>query len=182
MRLTASIIYFLFTCLFITSCTGISDDVVPAQRERIERYLQNSNLEFTNQNGVYVHIGNAGRTGYNNATQIAAGDSVYFYFAEYEFTTSRLEPAFYSNRDWIIDELRDQGLSAVYWSRDIYKAKLGKTPLLKGVERGLPGCREGDSVRMFLTANMAYGENYISTLPLNSSVEWVIWIEEVKKQ
>lgn len=159
----------------------MSDDVVPAQIENIERFLESNNMDYTVQRGVYRHIGNSRREDYFSSPRVEPGNEVHFYVAGYRFERSRMEPAFFSNKDFIIEELKEAGLSDVYWQRDIMVARLGKSDLVKGIERGLPGCRQGDSVRMFMPSDLAFGENYISTLPLNSAVEYVLWIDKVIK-
>lgn len=165
----------------MVACDGISDDVVPKQVDNIEKFLDNNNMEYSLQKGVYKHIGNIERSGYYNSPMIEKGDSVYFYIAGYKFNTTRIEPAFYSNKDFIIDDLRDKGLDAVYWPRTSQKVKLGKSSLVKGIENGLPGCRQGDSVRLFVPSDQAFGDDYMSTLPINSAVEFVLWIDKVIK-
>lgn len=178
-----TILGIVISCLTMVGCSGMSDDEIPRQIENIERFLENNNLIYTLQNGVYRHIGNSDRENYFKSTMADRGDEVHYYLAAYRFDRSRVEPVFYSNKDFIIDELKAEypHFSDVYWPRESFKRTVGKN-MSKGLTRGLPGCREGDSVRLFMPADLAYGESFVGTVPENSSIEFVLWIEKVIKK
>jgi FKBP-type peptidyl-prolyl cis-trans isomerase len=42
------------------------------------------------------------------------------------------------------------------------------------------GCREGDSVEIYLTYDEAYGKHYVGMVPAKSAVVWFIDIVDVK--
>ena len=56
----------------------------------------------------------------------------------------------------------------------------GKEEILPGLETALVGCREGDSVEIYLTYDEAYGKHYVGMVPAKSAVVWFIDIVDVK--
>ena len=50
------------------------------------------------------------------------------------------------------------------WSKEPLQITLGTTSILAGLEHTLPGCHEADSVQVFMTSNLAYGENAINVV------------------
>ncbi|MCC8018620.1 MAG: FKBP-type peptidyl-prolyl cis-trans isomerase [Rikenellaceae bacterium] len=182
-RFRLQILYIPLCALFLAGCGSKDDNTVADQRTAIENFLTNAYGEdgYDKIDRVYrVAIEREGN--YNRSRRLEKGDIARFYFAGYEFTSRRIEPAFYSNVDWIIEELQDAGLDPIYWDQDIVEVRLGEGKVIKGIEKGLEGCREGDSVRVFLTTDLAFGSYYISDMDLYSAVEYVIWLEEVEKQ
>lgn len=182
-RFCRNMLYIPLCTLLMVSCGSKDDNTVADQRTAIENFLTSAYGEdgYDKIDNVYrVSIEREGN--YNRSKRLEKGDIARFYFAGYEFTTRRVEPAFFSNVGWIIDELREAGLTDTYWDKDIYETKLGEGKVIRGIEKGIEGCREGDSVRVFLTTDLAFGSYYISDLDPYSAVEYVIWLEEVEKQ
>jgi FKBP-type peptidyl-prolyl cis-trans isomerase 2 len=77
-------------------------------------------------------------------------------------------------------QLENAGLNTSYeWTTDPMRITLGSDSLISGLETALEGCREGDTVEIYLTYNEAYGNNYIGKVPSNSSVVWFIQITDI---
>lgn len=168
-----------FIAFMVCSC-GSDADMLPNQRENISKYLESKDLGYTMQDGVYKHIANSSRPGYENATVANLGDSVTYRFEAYVFTSSP-EQLYYTNKPNIIDTLAKRGLNTAYWSKMPAKMKVGSTELIKGLANGIPYSRKGDSVVLFFTSDMAYDKYSIGTVPSNSAVMYVINIDNVKK-
>ena len=66
------------------------------------------------------------------------------------------------------------------WTTDPMVVTLGKEEILPGLETALVGCREGDSVEIYLTYDEAYGKHYVGMVPAKSAVVWFIDIVDVK--
>ena len=80
-----------------------------------------------------------------------------------------------------IAELEKLGLNTQYeWTTDPMVVTLGKEEILPGLETALVGCREGDSVEIYLTYDQAYGKHYVGKVPAKSAVVWYIDIIDVK--
>ncbi|MCC8036193.1 MAG: FKBP-type peptidyl-prolyl cis-trans isomerase [Rikenellaceae bacterium] len=166
--------YILLTALSLLAvcCNSEEKNTVATQETNIENFLSNYLDEDEIRplsSGVYRYIPRSG-----SGSRIIRGDVVCFYFAGYQFTSSRQEPAFYTNFDYLVEEMREDGINTIFWSTDPEVVTIGDNRLIKALETGLTGCNKGDSVRLFVTSDNAYGDHYVSNLPINTAVEYVI--------
>ena len=58
---------------------------------------------------------------------------------------------------------------------------LGHQAIGEGVELSLPGCREKDTVEVYMTYNMAYGDALINFIPEQSPIAVFYTIDSVRK-
>lgn len=176
----------IITVLF-TACGGSDSNAVSDQREAIIKFLETNDLEYEKTQNVFRHFGQRGE---EQANTIKQGDRVEFYFELYPSRYSRasgsanpLAPipttALYSNKAFIIDTLSKKGLDASFWPDEIYNATVGSGDLIKGLNRGLEGCREGDSVLLFITSDLAYGKKPVVNLEENTAILYIVNIETV---
>ena len=178
MRLRTVGKWFIAVAFIATVGCKANEDYSPDQRTTFERYLDGRGVEYTQQNGVYRVIGNSNRDGYDSATILDYGDSAYLYYAAYLFSSSS-PTLYYSNMSSVADSV--PGLNTEYWPSDPFKIKLGATPMISGMGNGLPGCREGDSVALFITSDLAYGADRVGMVPPNSPVMMIVNVEKVIK-
>ena len=80
----------------------------------------------------------------------------------------------------MIDKLGKHG--DLSWSRELLVIRLGTTEVIEGVERSLVGCREQDSVQVFMTSSLGYGKRLVGSVPKRSSLAWYMKIEKVVKR
>ena len=110
------------------------------------------------------------------------GDEVQLRFNAYTFSTT--EPSnsapYWSNVPEMIDKLGKHG--DLSWSREPLVIRLGTTEVIEGVERSLVGCREQDSVQVFMTSSLGYGKRVVGSVPKRSSLAWYMKIEKVVKR
>ena len=111
------------------------------------------------------------------------GDNLQIRFNAYIFSGS--EPAtsaiYWSNIPEIIEQLGKRSGNTLDWSKEPLTIKLGTTRILEGLERTLAGCHEADSVQVFMTSNLAYGDELIGVVPKKSMIAWYMKIEKVTK-
>ena len=110
------------------------------------------------------------------------GDEVQLRFNAYTFSTT--EPSnsapYWSNVPEMIDKLGKHG--DLSWSREPLVIRLGTTEVIECVERSLVGCREQDSVQVFMTSSLGYGKRLVGSVPKRSSLAWYMKIEKVVKR
>jgi FKBP-type peptidyl-prolyl cis-trans isomerase len=53
---------------------------------------------------------------------------------------------------------------------------------MPGLRRALVGCREGDTVEIYLTYEAAYGDQIIGVVPKQSALAWYLTVEKVTKK
>ena len=168
MKLAAVVI---LSVVFLAAC-GKLDFNVDGQRTRIESYLNGREYDYTYQDGVYkyTYYTEGGRSG------IVRGDSVYIYFSGYVFangpgalfTTNIEEDAVAADMEATAMDFSPQGI------------KIGGE-VIPGIDLGLPGSVEGDSLMLFITNDLAYGDRPMGTLPRGATVAFKIVVDKVVK-
>jgi hypothetical protein len=177
------------------------EDIVLSQHDNIERYLTSTrrfvaieNLSSVIENNpafyetfgryAYRHIVNYYDEGREERPLVEWGNSVQVRFNAFVFSGS--EPTIPSSLYWsnvpsVVASMAAQTGEPLVWSSEPLSLHLGTTELIKGLELTLPGCRERDSVQVFMTSSLAYGKSIIGSVPKNSMVAWYMKIEKVTK-
>ncbi len=191
MKIIQTLLMTMLAAGMMTAC-GNSDQnsIVPDQRETITKFLEANELDYEEVNGVFRHFGARGDA---NAPTVKNGNRVGIYYELYKakYTSYKNEDgrpaplpttAIYSNKPFIQDTLYSIGLDPSYWPEGIYNATVGSGDLISGLNRGLVGCRQGDSVLLFITSDLAFGGKPVATLYENTPVLYVVNIETVNNQ
>ncbi len=186
--------------LCFAGCTDEEDRVL-TQHETIERYLNSTrrfvaieNISSVIENNpafyetfgryAYRHIVNYYEAGREDRALVEWGNDVQLRFNAFVFSGS--EPSVSSSLYWsnipsIISSMGAQTGEALVWSSEPLSVRLGTTDVIKGLELTLPGCRERDSVQVYMTSSLAYGKAIMGSVPKNSMVAWYMKIEKVIK-
>jgi hypothetical protein len=186
--------------LFSVACSDEAVDVAETQRNSIVSYLTSShsprlinkkdvgqalekNPPFYEQveYNTFRYIDDYYNPERESRVQVAEGDEVELTFTAYIFSGSKpAVSAIYLTNDQVqIDALQNTGLNVEYWKAEPLRVKIGQTNIIKGVEVSLIGCREGDSVEVYMTLDAAYGDDVVGVVPLESSVVWYYTIDKV---
>lgn len=192
MNIIRTLFITLATAGTLASCGASDEDtIIPDQREAIVRFLDNNELAYEEVSSVFRHFPSP-RTSDADAPIVKQGDEVGIYFELYKAIYTKqngsLAPvpttALYSNKKSIQDTLKTLGLNTEYWPgyEDPLKVKVGSGELIAGLNRGLAGCRKGDSVLLFITSNLAFGGKPASIIPENSAILYIVNIETVNNQ
>lgn len=114
---------------------------------------------------------------------VERGDEVSLTFTAYTFTGGMPTKAnaYYSNDSTILAQLKESGLNAEYWSEEPLVINLGSTNIINGVAESLIGCRQGDSVEVYMTYEEAYKNKVVGIVPHRSAVAWFYTIDSVVK-
>lgn len=194
-------LFAIFTTLSLV-LTGCSDeDTLLSQHDTIEKYLTSSrrivavedissvienNPSFYECFGRYAyrHIVNYYDEGREERAMAEWGDEVQLRFNAFVFSGS--EPSISSSLYWsnipsVINSLGAQTGDPLVWSSDALVVRLGTSKIIKGLELTLPGCRELDSVQVYMTSSLAYGKAINGSVPKNSMVAWYMKIEKITK-
>lgn len=176
------------------------EDILLSERDKIEKYLTSSrgmvveedlgsviedNPAFYNvfDRYAYRHIVNYYDAGRENLAEVKMGDELELRFNAYTFTGSEptISSLYWSNIEEVIVQLQQQSDSKLEWSTEPLRVRLGETEMIEGLELALEGCREKDSVQVYMTSNLAYGRKNLGSVPKNSMVAWYMKIEKVTK-
>lgn len=166
--------------LFLLSGCGSDSNIVPDQRSAIENYVESRYPDYVVQNGVYKCVTNMDRSGYETATIASPGDSIWFHFAAYTFESSPSTSPYFTDIAEILEG--DTVLNPKYWPHGPQAVKIGATPLIRGLTAGLPECRTGDSVLLFITSDLGYDDKTVGVVEKNTALMYFLKIENVKKQ
>ena len=182
----------------LVGCKSKEEEIILSERDKIEKFLTSTrrliaeenlsntldeNPRFYSTFGRYAYRHIVNYYDANRATKpvVNWGDKIEIRFNAYTFTGS--EPStsaiYWSNVPAIIEQLGKKSDNTLDWSREPLQITLGTTQLLKGLELTLPGCHEADSVQVFMTSKLAYGDEIINVVPKNSMVAWYMKIEKV---
>ena len=192
-----------FMVMITVSCSNESDTTLTSQQTSISRYLTSSHQprliaeseissslenepQFYTQWGldIYRYIATYYAEDREDKSIIEAGSKISFTYDAYIFTGSKpnISSMYATNRAASIDELKAAGLNTEYeWTTDPMVVTIGKEEIIPALETALMGCREGDSLEIYLTYDVAYGKHYVGLVPSMSSVVWYMDIISVTK-
>lgn len=189
---------------FVVSCNNETDTTLNSQQSNIEKYLKNSHqpklipeeelgIQPEDNPDYYTHWGldifryitNMYDEGRDERAIAERGDDISITYTAYIFNSGKPSSAdiFATNDAASIEELEAQGLNTEYeWSTDPKVVRLGSDELLPSLSTALEGCREDDTVEIYLTFEAAYGKHYVGKVPSKSAQMWKITINEITKR
>lgn len=192
---------FLTILILLAILSGCKqEDTLLSERDKIEKYLTSRRMVIEEEVGnviennpafytlfgryAYRHIVSYYDIGREDKPVVEWGDKVEIkFFNAYTFSGS--EPStsaiYWSNNPDIIEQLGKKSGNTLDWPSESITIQLGKTAILEGLERTLPGCHEADSVQVYMTSNLAYGDHLIGVVPKNSMIAWYMKIGKVTK-
>lgn len=192
---------FLTILILLAILSGCKqEDTLLSERDKIEKYLTSRRMVIEEEVGnviennpafytlfgryTYRHIVNYYDIGREDKPVVEWGDKVELkFFNAYTFSGS--EPStsaiYWSNNPDIIEQLGKKSGNTLDWPSEPITIQLGKTAILEGLERTLPGCHEADSVQVYMTSNLAYGDHLVGVVPKNSMIAWYMKIGKVTK-
>jgi hypothetical protein len=144
--------------------------------------------------GTYRHIVNEAGTNRGPADryEIARGDSIALTFDARIFTGSNFESyrTFFTNDPQRIRALFGSNPDFAGWSTEQLRIRVGDDArILKSLQEALIGCRAGDGdpandnqpggvasdeVRVYLTPDIAFGNDTVYDVPRNSTIVWAV--------
>ena len=188
--------------LLTSGCSNDTDTVLTSQQTGIERYLTGSHQprliveddignslddepQFYTRWGmnIYRYIATYYAEGRDGWDEVRKGSTIEIVYTAYIFNNAAptVTDMFATNDAESLAKLEEMGLDAEYeWTTEPMRVKIGADELLSGLETALKGCREGDSVEVYLTYEAAYGKHYVGKVPSKSSVVWFVDIVNVE--
>lgn len=162
----------------------VSDEFAPKQRTQIEKYLSGGSMEYRlTSDSVYVHL--AGNkydvSGDDRRMGAVEGDSITYYFEAYTFGTSPSNKPYYTNKRALAESI-SKDLNISYWDFEPREVVLGSGEILNGLEEAFEGSVAGDSLLVFLTSSVAYGNEGMGVVGANQAIMMILNVEEVAKK
>ena len=186
----------------LCSCTD-DEDMLTKQKDSIVRYLTSSRRLIDEQevsssldenppfytvfnNSSYRHITNYYEAGREAWMEVEPNSIIDIQFNAYIFSGSEpnLASTYWSNIPATISAIEASNKhqnDKLIWSTDPLTVRLGRGEVIEGLEAALIGCRDQDSVQVYMTSQAAYGKHIIGSVPKNSPVAWYIKILSVTR-
>lgn len=190
-----------------SSCSQ-EDDTLPDQISQLRRYLTSSHnprlvseeeartsLEIDPPfytvagDSVYRYIRNYYAEGRDGYAQVAYGDAVRITFRMYLFefnnivdTGTEITMPYYSNDATLEEAFYAAGLTPGAWTFEPLELEVGAGRILRGLEEALVGCRERDTVEVYMSYNMAYGDEPLGVIPAESPIAVFFTVDGVTKR
>lgn len=194
---------FILSCAALAAACSQEDEVLPNQQKDIVRFLQGSHVPplisereaseslvehpqyyTTLGSTVYRYIRNLYDDERRQRPEVKWGDQVTLTYRAYMFANKAptLKELYDTNDAELEGEVVKEGLTGGWWPfGQPYVIRLGQTPTLEGIELALPGCRERDTVELYMTYTMAYDKEHMYNIPYKSAVVWYVSIDKVEK-
>jgi hypothetical protein len=196
--------YIVIAAATALMCSCSNDvDMLTKQKDTIVKYLTSSRRLIAQEDigtviednpafytafnqSVYRHITNYYEADRNEWAEVEAGNTISINFNAYVFTGSEpnIQSLYWSNIPETIAALESSNnhqYDKLVWSDEPLTIQLGRGHIIRGLEEALVGCRDQDSVQIYMTSDEAYGKQIIGSVPKNSSVAWYIKILNVIK-
>ncbi len=141
------------------------------QETRIDNYVSTLSSDYTvvYNRGVPRIIVAEGISGGN---VLKKGDSLYFHFSGYVFSSGK--GSLFATNDASVAEAN--GFTT---DGQPYMAQFGKSPLIKGLELGLEGAKEGEHCYIIFSARYGYGNQIMASIPKLTPLFFDITIDKV---
>lgn len=195
-------ILLLMALLLACGCSEYDTDDIDTQRTKIVSFLTSTHSpkliaeedvedsaeyqpEFytTSGNTVYRYISDYYNTERADKAEVMDGSTIWITFWCYDFSTYATPSSsylLYTNDPLYEDAYIEAGLNTEYWDFSPQRIVLGEGDILKSIETALVGCREGDSVELYMTYNMAYGNNWVGLSTLQSAFAFFCTIDSIE--
>ncbi|MFI3268606.1 MAG: hypothetical protein R3Y51_07825 [Rikenellaceae bacterium] len=172
-----SILYLAILLASFTSCDASDDDTYSQvnQISRIKSFVEDQYLDYTViNNAIYVaNIDDVVMVG----EKIETGDSVYLYYAIFEFYSS-IDDLVYTNMESMADDYNFYIDDASY---EPLKIKYGTTDLYEGMNLALSGLVKEGTYIAFIPSSYVYGDRYNGVVTDNTSLAIYMYVENIIK-
>lgn len=172
MRKTLEILLLTLSAALLCCCTKQDrENSIISQEAAIDSYLSSlQGVEIVRKGGSNRAVVTMGVDG----TEASKGDSLYIRYAGYTFSSGK-GPLFATNDQSVAQ-------SAGFPVQEApMKIKLGKTELVKGLELGLEGVKEGEHCYIVFSAKYGFNNTPVANIPKLSPLFYEIWVDKVIK-
>lgn len=174
-RNIATIVTVIILC---AACTKDDKALTIANQEAaIDSYISNTFKDYPlvrNGGSNRVIVEEAGNPA---AKALEYGDSLYFYYAGYIFTSSP-SSLFATNLEEVA---KQSGFEITDPDFSVMKIAFGKGSMIQGLEKGLEGTKEGEHCVVIFSAQYGFQSDAVYNIPRLSALAFEVWIDKVIK-
>lgn len=148
------------------------ENTIITQENSIDRYISSlGGVQVVRNNGANRVIISSD----NSAAVAGRGDSLYIRFAGYIFSNGRGK--MFVTNDTSVVENKD----FVEVVQKPFGIKLGSTPLVKGLERGLEGVTQKEHCYIIFSAKYGFNNTVVYGIPKLSPLFYEVWVDKIVK-
>ena len=156
-----TILILLSAALLAASCQSEVREANISQEKAIDEYVQK-----TFPDNPVEHLDGVTRVLIDDVMSgtgalVEKGDSLYIYFAGYTF---------------------ESGAPATCFVQDSAMVAAGRNDLIRGLDRGLPGTRQGQEVLLLFSSQYGYGTEKVGLVPENTALAFDVAVARVIKK
>lgn len=186
--------------MLFCACEEQNDTVLPTQKQKIVSFLQSTHnpkliaeadiisgtepqFYSVHGDGSYRYISDFFTPERATKPQVTANSRVTITFSAYLLTYAQILPTtlpFFSNDPLVEQRIADSKLPPVLWPFEPRVIDMQQPDIIKGLEVALLGCRKDDVVEVYMSFNMAYGDNIVSTIPRESPIAILFTVDNVE--
>ncbi|MDD5962852.1 MAG: FKBP-type peptidyl-prolyl cis-trans isomerase [bacterium] len=158
------------------SCAKEDKDIEIANQEtKIDNYINNLGDAYEvvrkdGSNRVIVTAGTGSQT-------LEEGDSLYYYYSGYIFSGNGKGAIFVTNRKEDAEQFNIEPLQGLGPA----KIKYGSEPMVRGLQSGLYGVKEGENCYIIFSAKYGYYDSVVGVVPSLSPLFYDIIIDKIIK-
>lgn len=138
-----------------------------------QNYANNTVVRRNGSNRVILDT-----TSVNIQDSLVYGDSLYFYYAGYVFTSSP-STLFSTNNQTVAEE---SGFTLSDPDYSVRKILFTKGCLVNGLENGMYGVKDGGHCIILFSAQYGFYDSYVYNIPKLSALAYEIWVDRVIKK
>ena len=164
------------------------DARTPARRRGEPGGGSNQPYYTVSGDAVYRYITDIYNPDRVNWPEVTPASTVKITFRAYVFTYANIVTTgsennwtvpYYTNDAALKSFLEGRGLNTEWWKFEPLTVDMRHPDIIKGLADALLGCREGDAVEVYMTYNMAYGDDYFGLIPNESPIAWFFTVDAV---
>lgn len=189
--------------LLVVGCNGLDTELLESEQKKMISFLTSKhnprliaesevaesleeNPAFYSEVGRYAYRYIQDYYNANRASQVVLkqGDRIAITFWCHDFSSYSVPSngnLYFTNDEQFRQGLTESGLNVEYWSFEPKIVTLGAGDILSNIEGALVGCRVGDTVEVYLSSNLAYGDKWVGVTNLEAPMAFVCKIISVEK-
>lgn len=161
----------------IFACNEDKELTIADQEASIDTYISNNYSGYP-----VIHRNGSNRVSLDTTIverkdSLVFGDSLYFYYAGYIFTTSPSSIFCTNNRD----VAEQSGFATSDADYSVEKVLFTEDCMSNGLVNGLYGVKTGEHCLILFSAKYGFYDRYVYNIPKLSALAYEIWVEKVIK-
>ncbi len=195
-------IFLSLLSLLVVGCNGVDTELLESEQKKMVSFLTSKhNPRLIAESEVkdaleedpafYTEVGRYAYRfiqDYYNADResqevLEQGDKIAITFWCHDFSSYAVPSnsnLYYTNDEQYRQGLIEAGLNVEYWSFEPKVITLGSGDILSGIESALVGCRVGDTVEVYLSSNLAYGDKWVGVTNLQAPMAFICKIANLE--